>query len=905
MIVLRANTELKSTFEKLIKTMEVNVSWNGLFVVIDNCLILQGAVRSLFFHFDSRKVLENIIELPIKEDAIIDTEGQPKVWDVINMILYSFGKWGAIKGLRVEKNHEQLNRLFSSVLREINIEPEYNWEHFQFYQDGIRVTYEDVVQAALESEDKLPEEESEEEAGLWHKVAWKKAAVTFEREDTTLEERRMGRLGNNFYRIGYLCPDCGEKLHMVVYPIGAEFKIETPDGAVLLARACTCAHCNSFFTPRPEKMLSEGDIYRLDFDDDRKAYEDYLELLGKKGQRVSSYRYNLFADGHRENTIAEQEQDAVDESEQSLEEACENLEDYNETQLQDLSDKIEEGFFPEESIERCEKKVREQLWKRGLSANREKRAKKERKDPSQRESRKRDESREVTQKIEKDGVAHPSTDRQDEAKRAGSGQKATQDAAQQKTAQDAAQLESGQKTNTVKADETRKKYEARFQVLDRLSDRQLTELKNQVSKEPDLSEAEKQEYIGRIVGRQHEQKAEVIRKKIESSQGKNYAVLKRVYEEVKKEDLPETRKAELLEPLRERMQRQAEAEVKVLMEKMPPQLDRARFQAYEARIRDYEEADLTPYEELLKDRRLAAERQEVANIVNRARKSTRSDLTELMDKLKNGNYLQETVNAYLEKLEERLRKMDQDAVDELLGDPLHMDFEEGQQAYETIANGDFLPEIKDNALKMLTKRLSKIKSDECELLVKKMQDEFAESGVTLNDRHHFYPARKVLLKQALPEETSIIDAAMATYAAGKGLFEYPILVVDTSRSGNGKEGFILTPEHLFYSTMMTSFGMRIFSIDKITASTGILNRGLYIHQSGGTKTKIPYAVDHKDLAAFAKELDAFVHYLQEKPDSRKVAYLAKEKHDTICCYRCGYVYKGGTVCPKCGFKNNE
>ena len=896
MIVLRANTELKSTFEKLIKTMEVNVSWNGLFVVIDNCLILQGAVRSLFFHFDSRKVLENIIELPIKEDAIIDTEGQPKVWDVINMILYSFGKWGAIKGLRVEKNHEQLNRLFSSVLREINIEPEYNWEHFQFYQDGIRVTYEDVVQAALESEDKLPEEESEEEAGLWHKVAWKKATVTFEREDTTLEERRMGRLGNNFYRIGYLCPDCGEKLHMVVYPIGSEFKIETPDGAVLLARACTCAHCNSFFTPRPEKMLSEGDIYRLDFGDDRKAYEDYLELIGKKGQRVSSYRYNLFADGHRENTIAEQEQDAVDESEQSLEEACEDLEDYNETQLQNLSDKIEEGFFPEESIARCEKKVREQLWKRGISANREKRAKKERKDPSQSERGKRNENREVAQKMEKEEVSHTPGDRQDEAKRTVSGQE---------TAQDVTQQEKGQKTATVKADETRKKYEARFQVLDRLSDRQLTELKNQISREPELSESEKQEYIRRIVGRQHEQKAEVIRKKIESSQGKNYAVLKRVYEEAKEENLPETRKTELLEPLRERMQRQAEAEVKVLMEKMPPQLDRARFQAYEARIRDYEEADLTPYEELLKDRRLAAERQEVANIVNRARKSTRSDLTELMNKLKNGNYLQETVNAYLEKLEERLRKMDQEAVDELLGDPLHMDFEEGQQAYETIANGDFLPEIKDNALKMLTKRLSKIKSDECELLVKKMQDEFAEAGVTLNDRHHFYPARKVLLKQAQPEETSVIDAAMATYAAGRGMFEYPILVVDTSRGGTGKEGFILTPEHLFYSTLMTSFGMRIFSIDRITASTGILNRGLYVHQSGGTKTKIPYAVDHKDLAAFAKELDLFVHYLQEKPDSRKVAYLAKEKHDTICCYRCGYVYKGGTVCPKCGFKNNE
>ena len=86
MIVLRANTELKSTFEKLIKTMEVNVSWNGLFVVIDNCLILQGAVRSLFFHFDSRKVAENIVDLPIKEDEIKDTD-EAAVRDVINMIL--------------------------------------------------------------------------------------------------------------------------------------------------------------------------------------------------------------------------------------------------------------------------------------------------------------------------------------------------------------------------------------------------------------------------------------------------------------------------------------------------------------------------------------------------------------------------------------------------------------------------------------------------------------------------------------------------------------------------------------------------------------------------------------------------------------------------------------------------
>lgn len=74
MIVLKADSELKMTFERLIKTMHANVNWTGLFVALDNYLILQGEVRSLFFHFDSRKVAENIVDLPIKEDEIKDTD---------------------------------------------------------------------------------------------------------------------------------------------------------------------------------------------------------------------------------------------------------------------------------------------------------------------------------------------------------------------------------------------------------------------------------------------------------------------------------------------------------------------------------------------------------------------------------------------------------------------------------------------------------------------------------------------------------------------------------------------------------------------------------------------------------------------------------------------------------------
>ena len=131
-----------------------------------------------------------------------------------------------------------------------------------------------------------------------------------------------------------------------------------------------------------------------------------------------------------------------------------------------------------------------------------------------------------------------------------------------------------------------------------------------------------------------------------------------------------------------------------------------------------------------------------------------------------------------------------------------------------------------------------------------------------------------------------------------------INLVDVARDASGKEGMILTPEHLYYSTAFTSYGIPVASIASVTASTGLLNKGLYVHQKNGTKLKIPYAVGTKELPDYAGELDDFIHYLQEKPESRKLTYLASEKHDTICCFRCGYQYKGGGVCPKCGYQNN-
>ncbi len=66
MIILNTNSELKETFDRLIQAMQVQVEWNGQFVIIGDYLILHGRVRSLFFNFENRKVVTNLIDIPMK-----------------------------------------------------------------------------------------------------------------------------------------------------------------------------------------------------------------------------------------------------------------------------------------------------------------------------------------------------------------------------------------------------------------------------------------------------------------------------------------------------------------------------------------------------------------------------------------------------------------------------------------------------------------------------------------------------------------------------------------------------------------------------------------------------------------------------------------------------------------------
>ena len=891
MIVLKTNRELDMTFDRLIKTMGVPVQWTKHFVVIGDYLILQGRVRSLFFNFESKKVITNVVDIPITEDVVQIEDGN-KVCNVLNLVLYAFGKWGVIHGIKVEKDYAQVNALFESVLREIHVEPGYTRENFRFYRDNLRINYEDVVQIALEStEEKIEDEGEEEEAsqGLWHNLVWKKRMSSFIKTETTFEERQAGRLGNNFYMVGYQCPICRENLHMVVFPEGKEFKIETEEGRVLLARAYTCEHCHCFYTPRPKKLLIEGDVYDMEFLNDLRAYGDYVELLGNHGDRVSNYNFNEFE--------SERGQNSSGEGKAAIENLCDSIEDLSREELFRLENMIEEGFYPGESVKALESTVlRASSTRKGNPLPREE------KHPVK-ESPKKPEGpgeKEISAGTgEKRGVVWEEKEDVEEVK--------IPKEPQQVNPPEEEKEEIPYETKATPGEQAaaKRRYDAKFGVLDRLSIPQMKELRSQLEKETKLSWEDRKDYLDRITKKEQEKKLNHIRQRaIEGQSSSNYGQIMKIIKELEGEELPLDLKEELLTPLYQRRKTQAETEVAKLMANMPKTLDRAGYEKLKKKLSGYPEADLSVYEEKLMAAREQAEGNEIASMMRHARTGSRQDLSDLADRLQSRGFAEELIAPHLEKINARIRQMDEEAIDKICGNPMSLTEEEAKQAIEKIKNGMFLPELKTHALEMLNKRLVKIKTDECELLVSKLQFAMTEK-MRQNPRHHFYPARKVMMQECTKEELSEIQYALDTYGTNRGIFEYPILVVDTSRNESGKEGMILTPEHLFYHTMMNAYDIPIWDIKGLKTSTGLLNSGIFVELKNGTKAKIPYAVERSELKAWGVILRDFIRYLQEKPDSRNVSYLAKDKHETICCFRCGYTYKGGNICPKCGYKMNQ
>ena len=361
MVWLKADAGLGNTYKKLVYASKADVEWNGFILAENNTVILPGSVNSLIFDFDLKKVYPNIIDIPDMPADISEIDGKQLLKNIFNMTLYIFGKWGALQGIRVEHTYEKIDLLLKQILKEAGAEAYYSRNGIKFSCDGKSVVFEDIILAAVNKikEDERTEEEGLEDGveeeypqGLWHDMKWKTTNASFARQDLDGSTQGKDRLGSNFYIIPYKCPQCGGHLHMSVYPDGKEFAIDTEEGKVYAARVYMCPGCSLFYTPRPGKLLSEGDEYILDFDNDVKAADDYKKLIGRNGGKNSNSNTNMYEHEYV---------GKVHNGSKSLAKICRNIRRFSIADLERLLEEMDEGFYRGSEVKRFLEYIKQEL----------------------------------------------------------------------------------------------------------------------------------------------------------------------------------------------------------------------------------------------------------------------------------------------------------------------------------------------------------------------------------------------------------------------------------------------------------------------------------------------------------------------------------------------------------------
>lgn len=1030
MLLLKANSELQKIFEKLIRTMKAPVAWNDVLVISNNSLILAGDVRSLIFNFDTKKVHTSIIEVPEEGIRLQSMPADYILNNVMNMALYAFGKWGVITGLKVDKDYNELNALFADALRPVGIEPGFTKDNFRFFKAGIQVTYEDTLLAILrllKQEGKLQEkqslvtselpqqigENSQTDAseknnlqpespdwedleddyyklGLWHNMRWKKESAIFRKAAHTTADAAKSRIGNNFYQTNYLCPQCSEKLYMGVYPADRELLIDTDEGRVFIARAYACNACNTFYTPCPKKLLQEGDVYSLKFDEDRTAFEDYLDVLGRTAERTSNSNFNEFESERNRprpktgGKTAETLDPHMASGSPYLSEAKslkEHLANRAKAGLKNRNTKDSEAQPAQDSKSEVKNasgiRPSEKTAPPKPVPSTEKTAPAKPAPPAEKAapakpvpSTEKTAPAKPVPSAEKAASVKPvpSTEKAASAKPISSAQKAVstkpapavEETAPPKPALPepdpvpAAFRLAGKTTDELRnilsslerqqahgtpepterdsyrkfvenalAEKLTAKYDARVRTLNNLNSRQLSDLKTQIGKESVLSEEKKERYIREINSRLFQEEEKALIQKIELSKNRSYADIEHIIEDIEKRSLPDDLKEEAVQKLRGIQAERAKQEVEHLISHMPLHMDRKQLAAYMDKINQYQCVDITPYHNQLEQRKNMAEKEEITAMIKRGGKKERNALWNLYEQLQKADYKEENKAPFLEKIYAKIQKMDEERIEQICPSIVNLSFAEGLKAHDRISQGMFLPELKVNTLEMIERRLTRLKTDESFQLMRKLKHDLEEELPDCSD-FYYYNAREEMKRTSDTHASTSVQAdlygeeekleaennrdamlcAINGYAAQRGPYEYPLMVCDASRNQNGREGFVLTPDHIFYHTLFSSGVINIPDIEKIQPGKKLFGKGIYVH-CDGQKEKLPNHIPSKNWDALAAVLDAFVAYLQDRPESRSLEYMAKETHDVKCCYRCGFVYKTGNICPKCGSKMNR
>ena len=922
MIVLKSTARLRLVFNKLIKTLSVPIDWNGNFIVSGNFLILPGKERSVIFNYDTRRVTTNLSDDKLGRKSAETIENDSQLVNIFNLVLYAFGKWGALKGITVEKDYKKINSLFAAVFGEFGVDADYTAQHCFWYKDGTRITYEDAIQSAIDSEQQkvIDEELAQEEMGLWHSTVWKVEEEQFKFEKLPMSQRRKGRIGHNFYKVGYDCPHCNGKLYMASFSKKEKPVIDTVEGRVQLARAFFCPECVIFYTPLPDAGLEDEEVYCLDFDGDTTAGNDYMEMLGRLGTKEPNSEFNRYVDRVKDDADSKKR---------------ENLNDIDKGISDDRRslNGIDKGIYDDDrDLNGIDKGIRDD--RRSLNGI-DKGIRDDERDLNGIDKGIRDDERDlngIDKGIRDDRISLNGIDKgiRDDRRSLNRIDKGIGDERRSLNGIDKGIRDDRRSLNGI--DKGIRDDRRSLNGIDKgIGDdrRSLNRIdKGIYDDEPkSLNSTEKsddEEYA--LDSSYDEAGASPKRWEKEINAGSSEVSRSEMNDESDRRfgghNTEKDKKNSGIRLLRnmQNLFKKIFAVTKIFANRKSDKNDNPEEKSFGAysddRWQSEEIGDNSPMyadahepdenSEYNDDtEQTGAERQKAQELVEQSEKNTRSDLLSLIARIKDRHFKPKVEKEYVDKIQDEIAGLDKRRIDEACEGYLDYNGDELKELYDRIDNEDFLPEIKKNALYNISKRLWKIRNEEAELLVKRLKKALEENGVSDDKRLYFYPAREVLENR---EDTLLMnhfECAKTSYAPDIEQFEYPIMMVDVTRKQNGRRGMLLTPDAIYYGNLYTYGRLSVEDIEKIQVNTGFMGRHVAAYLAGGSRRRLADIADSKELEAYAKTLDDFAAYLKEKPFSRKEKYLVKQKHDVICCFRCGYVYKNMRECPKCGYKFNS
>lgn len=814
--------------------------------------------------------------------------------------------------------------------------------------------------------------------GLWHKIVWKSTNQNFKKHNIPTGRSKKDRLGKDYYLSNYKCPECNSFLHMVVYPVSNEFLIDTDEGEVMLARMYTCHKCTRFYTPRPRTMLIEGAAYVMDFEGDQTAYEDYLELTGETGARTSNCNFNEYLrvieaneQNIGKNSKNLRQSDIKDEELEELENVLETPEKMSDQELITMKEQMDSYYYPSSIANQFDENVCEVLSQRGMKqvstdAKIVKKMKKIRafqvnpsnvikemtskykstggKKNQTNSHRKTDDHKQVNKKQIQDKQTQ---EKQAQVKEKQVQEKQVQEKqiqekqaqekqvqVKEKQIQEMKIQEKHSKERQVQEEQVQKKQiQEKHSQVKQVQEQQAKgkqaqeiqpqekQLKNKMNQDIQLNEKQNQKQNQKQQSQeQHNQETQWQETQTLDSNS-SYADMRKQYTKLKQQDLPEGEKKGLLDHLLTSMEERGLKELSVIESHIPDHISRKQFLLLKDQIEQYQEAvsdsKVNQVLDQLHQKRDEQENKEIADFILKTNKrpNDRNSLMQVYENLLEQDFEDENKRPFLAKIMDKIKGIDQTFIKRLCPDLSKMSFREGKDAVVKIENADILPELKDDTLARIDRRLNLLKRDECEELVDKFKREFNWNktdypGISLYHIKHMNTdvEQEQEQEQGKDRDANLFAHAIDEIVGELDRYEYPLFYCDMSRNQTGKSGFIVTPDHLYYRFLMNRGVLEMSHIKEIYSYNNLINKGIYVDYEKVGKLKIAGLLKETQMNTgkseeFLGKLNEFVSYLQEKPESREIDYMAKESHTVKCCYRCGFMFKEGNLCPRCGAQN--